>query len=242
MTLLSGITITGADDEVDPASLVELSRQFPFVEWGILFSPKRQGIWRYPSMKWVGSLLGARLMSSVPVHLSAHFCGACTRETLAGDDRWLILPFVDAFGRVQLNGFEWPADAFVPLAQRMTSKEFILQVRDEATLSNAVQAAAAIRSGEPTARVSALYDPSGGRGVESLGWPTAPPGLRLGYAGGIRAENVEIVLASRMPSGAPDAWIDLESGARDNYDTFDIDRVQEILKKVRPFVNAQALR
>jgi len=129
----------------------------------------------------------------------------------------------------------------VPLAQRLTSKEFILQVRDDATLSNAAQAAAAIRSGEPTARVSALYDPSGGRGVESLGWPNAPPGLRLGYAGGIRPENVEIVLASRMPATAPDAWIDLESGARDDYDAFDIDRVREILKKARPFVNARAI-
>ena len=34
MSILDRVTITGADDSVRPTDLLELSREFPFVEWG----------------------------------------------------------------------------------------------------------------------------------------------------------------------------------------------------------------
>lgn len=40
---LTRVTITGADDAVEPAELQALSHEFPFVEWGILHSYKRFG-------------------------------------------------------------------------------------------------------------------------------------------------------------------------------------------------------
>ena len=35
---LTRVTITGADDSVEPRALAELSEAFPFVEWGLLMS------------------------------------------------------------------------------------------------------------------------------------------------------------------------------------------------------------
>ena len=35
---LNRVTITGADDFTEPKDLVELSEEFPFVEWAILLS------------------------------------------------------------------------------------------------------------------------------------------------------------------------------------------------------------
>ena len=37
---LTKVTLTGADDFTDPKRLIEISREYPFVEWGILFSLK----------------------------------------------------------------------------------------------------------------------------------------------------------------------------------------------------------
>ena len=32
------VTITGADDSIQPSQLLDLQKEFPFVEWGILLS------------------------------------------------------------------------------------------------------------------------------------------------------------------------------------------------------------
>jgi len=39
---INKITITGADDRTKISDLVQLQKDYPFVEWGILFS-KEQG-------------------------------------------------------------------------------------------------------------------------------------------------------------------------------------------------------
>jgi hypothetical protein len=35
---LKTVTITGADDAVDPEELLQIQQRYPFVEWGILLS------------------------------------------------------------------------------------------------------------------------------------------------------------------------------------------------------------
>ncbi len=56
------VTLTGADDSVRPAELVEISQQYPLVEWGILFSKSQQGTARFPHSigyrNWTISLMG----------------------------------------------------------------------------------------------------------------------------------------------------------------------------------------
>ncbi|MEI7997808.1 MAG: hypothetical protein WCH01_23235, partial [Methylococcaceae bacterium] len=45
-------TLTGVDEKTSLMQIAELSERFPFVEWGFLYSPKRQGNpGRYPSVK-----------------------------------------------------------------------------------------------------------------------------------------------------------------------------------------------
>src|SRR5271167_3408365 len=98
--MLRGVTITGADDRVDPGALISLQREFPFVEWGILMSVKRQGTPRYPSDAWIQSLPRG-------LRLSLHCCGDAARRVLAGTHiPWhRVEPH---FSRYQMNGYVAP--------------------------------------------------------------------------------------------------------------------------------------
>ncbi len=226
--MLTGVTITGADDAVDPRELARLSGEFPFVEWGILFSPKRAGTPRYPSPGW--------LMHLPRMRVAAHFCGECTRATLAGEPGWMLITVAREYARLQINGFEPPAAGLVSLARRPHSPHIILQVREE----RAIQDAARVAHEIGPERASLLFDPSGGRGIEPFRWPTPPFGLRMGYAGGINPSNVldvigDIAVANVMTF--EDWWIDLESGVRDEHDRFDLRRVRELLEKVAPHIS-----
>ena len=70
------ITFTGVDGKTDPLALVELSDDYP-LEWGVLFSPKRQGAEpRYPRLETVGWMV-----SELPVRWSAHLCGGDARQS-----------------------------------------------------------------------------------------------------------------------------------------------------------------
>lgn len=98
---LTHVTFTGADDFVDPQALLDLSAEFPLIEWGILFSVKRQASPRFPSTRWV-----YRLMEMAPIgtRFSAHLCGQYVRDvTTNGDLTWADLGLWYLFDRIQLN-------------------------------------------------------------------------------------------------------------------------------------------
>ncbi len=244
-------TVTGADDAVDPKELVRLAEEFPFVEWGILFSATRAGGHRYPSRSWVSRLHRANQNSAM--NLSAHFCGAMARETLAGESKHVMdLPtrgFSPMFQRVQLNGYSTETKSAEDLRFLAGGAgiEFILQVRSLHEMHGAFDDARVMNTNDQRQRLaSILFDPSGGTGTSLLTAdsipkpPTAEPftsthapsptPLRMGYAGGINPENVDEVIAA-LPSTW--SWIDLETGARDEQDNFDVDRVREVLARVQ---------
>lgn len=225
--MLTRVTITGADDDVDPVDLHCLSAEFPFVEWAILRSA-RAGRSRYPSAEWLGAL-AASLEGRPPIRLAAHLCGVFARDALVGSTT-----FVDAvlFQRHQINGFALPAAAFFEMASQ-TQTEFILQVRSESDLFPVVAGvtACSVLGG----RFSLLFDPSGGRGVEAVRWPTPLVGVSMGYAGGIKPTTVEAVLRDIGPVDG-DFWIDMESGVRVD-DRFDLALVREVLSRAAPFVS-----
>ena len=224
--MLTRVTITGADDGVEPQRLVDFSGEFPFVEWGILMSTKRQGTSRYPSHDWIVALMVAT--SGTPTQLSAHLCGDYARGAMAGD-----VTFVDStFQRHQINGFTVPAAKLIALA-RTCPIEFILQVRDEGGLAPACSAATLIGTDTP-GRASLLWDPSGGRGIEADRWPPPLPGVAMGYAGGIKPHTVESVL--RDIGGDAPFWIDMESGVRGADDRFDLDLCRKALEAAQPFL------
>lgn len=238
IAMLQGVTVTGADDEVDPRELVALTREFPFVEWGILMSISRCGSPRYPTRKWMVGLENvakdARRTNDPtvkPMALSAHFCGQVARAALSGSLH--DLPVIEEVQRIQVNGYVAPSPGLIRFAERMPCYEIILQVRDEGSLQAAANDARAMRS------ASLLFDPSGGRGLEPFKWPRAPAGMRVGYAGGITPGNVrESVQRVYEDTGflAGDFWIDLESGARDERDRFDLERVRRLLEYVAPLI------
>lgn len=248
---LTRVTITGADDAVDPKALVDLSLEFPFVEWGVLFAPSRTGSPRYPSAAWVERLViqedrtSAAWDDDVDIHLAAHFCGRAARETMDGS--WSLLDETSlAFRRVQLNGFG--TNNLHTVVEMITRRahhagcadEFILQARDAEGLAAAVLACNL--TGGARARVSALWDVSGGRGLAPDAWPHAPTladgrsRLSLGFAGGIGPDNVEDVLRAIGDREEP-FWIDMETGVR-TATGFDLALVRMVLEKAKPFVRS----
>lgn len=209
------ITFTGVDDETDLDRLVELqAKHVGRVEWGVLFrglaGPQPP---RYPNIARIRTL--ANLARSGQVRLSLHLCGAASRAFFA--EPWGVLPAFDDFDRVQVNAKTYPCDERMDELAQKARKPIIQQVR----------------GGFPVQwpkRVQCLFDESGGRGTTPKGWPVAPAGRRVGYAGGIGPANVaETLLAIPAPAG--EFWIDMESGVRTD-DRFDLDKCEAVLSEV----------
>jgi hypothetical protein len=218
------VTITGADDAVDPKALSQLSVDFPFVEWAFLVSEKRAGTPRYASVRRIAQQL------TWPGTVAVHLCGSDARALIAGRDHWVLQHSI-RLRRIQLNGYDAPASTGLLEIARQHYVWFVLQCRSVETLPAVVEDAKRF----PGRRGEVLFDPSGGRGVELATFPASPDRVRLGFAGGIAADNVVDVLL-KIGKRAEPFWIDLESGARDQHDAFDLARVRWILEKAAPFV------
>jgi hypothetical protein len=241
---LTRVTITGADDGVDPGALIDLSASFQFVEWGLLGSDSRRGTTRYPSDDWMRRFIEARGASSATVSWAMHLCGYWSRLTMAGADGALTAIRSLAWRsfstpRVQLNGFSKYRLPMLALAKQMPEFEFILQCQHHDAL---VEAGYLHLQHHNT---SVLWDTSGGRGVDD-GWADIPyPANReapkYGWAGGITEHNIvakiEQVLRDNDLPALRDAecWLDLETGARTD-DRFDLDKVRRVLELAKPFV------
>ena len=240
--ILDRVTLTGADDSVDVKELIPLSRDYPFAEWGILFSGRRLGMPRYPSRAWLAEL--ERLMWQVPMRLSAHLCGRWVRDLVTGGKfTWKDEHAMEEkhFQRVQLNfhgefhrrcmAFEQILMTDAPLCESSSGgRQFILQcdgvndpaAKDWANIADAVP----------------LFDQSGGAGIVPGEWPKAWPGVYCGYAGGLGPDN----LAEQLPrielaAGDERVWIDMERKVRSEDDCkFDLEKVRRVLDTVRPWV------
>ena len=246
------VTMTGADDRTDPLALLDLSRRYPFVEWGVLLSERRAGTNRYPGADWVRALLrlapyreGARF--------AAHLCGATMRrfvETFSATaepdhDAWLapfgltMAEYGSFFGRTQVNfdqGREGFAEArLATLIQRWkgrTRGDLITQHNPaNADLWPALQSADRADGRGP--RHQLLMDASGGRGVSPEEWPRPIAGGFCGYAGGLGPDRILADL-DRIAEVTGDGviWIDMEGRLRDAADRFDLERVETVLRAV----------
>ena len=215
------VTITGADNDVDPAELKKLSWEYPFVEWGILYSHKRQGTPRYPDRDWIAHL--ADEAKHPIVQVAVHLCGSAAREMVAGQSIWPVGGGVTRtpFQRIQINGYTGKLHRKYT---RRPGPELILQVREASEIC--IVALDVLEM--PNASI--LYDPSGGRGIAPQGWPDAPAGVRMGVAGGIGLDNVVEVWGQAGAVGA--SWVDMETSVRNVNDRFDLVRVRAVLKAV----------
>lgn len=219
--ILQLVSMTGADDMVDPAELLALSIQYPLVEWAILSSQKREGTARYPSESWVETFHAV----CPNVQKAIHLCGRDVDDFLAEDAR--ILAKVRKFDRIQLN-----------FNQRAHPKNLDVLAR----VANSIEQTIIVQHNSANAmlwqelhdkvnRLTVLFDASGGRGVVPEGdWPPIFPNTVCGYAGGLGPDNVREALPAiaKQANGNP-CWIDMESKLRTDDDRFSLAACSSVL-------------
>jgi hypothetical protein len=236
---LKVVTITGADDSIDPHELAKLSQEFPFVEWAILLSKKQMGNKRFPSTEWMTELK----KDADKLQLAGHLCGSWLRVNLMnfGDIEFTKeIPLWDDFQRIQLNFHAEKTDLSEEALKALRNqtwhkkKQFIVQMDGvNNDLYKNLLFAGVLTSG--------LFDTSHGAGVlPSTGWPDVIPSINphtyRGYAGGLSPDNIEEQLIKLESAVGDDlVWVDMETKVRSHNDMqFDLNKVRtclEIAKK-----------
>jgi hypothetical protein len=211
------ITFTGLDAWTDLDRVEALSSRYP-IEWGVLFSPDRQGNDpRYPDLIVVRRITDRRLK------LAAHLCGGHAKAILAGEDCPSIAGLLaGAFQRFQVNTTDPSAD---PAVVQSFARD----------MNIAGQSILQTRSGFPSdPRVDWLYDRSGGRGEAPAAWPVPEPGAAIvGYAGGLGPDTIAQALdtiSEQHPVGRP-FWIDMETHIRTD-GRLDLDKCEAVCRTV----------
>lgn len=229
------VTITGADDGVeDPQELLHLSEEFPFVEWGILFSVPKQGTDRYPSASWLQKLnsvcnIALETHGKVP-NLSAHLCGVYAKNVIYKNE---VMLSSNHFKRVQLNlpqkdFHKTDLENLYSFAQSTYPDiEWLFQYRGQED-DHKVEEMIKFNSGKGVFGV--VYDISGGQGISPDAWPKPFSTIRTGYAGGLNPDNLEEQL-NQIACVVDDqpVWIDMETGVRTD-NKFDLSKVRRCLE------------
>jgi phosphoribosylanthranilate isomerase len=228
---ITKVTITGADDSTDRVALWDLFQEFPFVEWGILFSKSKIGTPRYPSVSWLSDFF------KLSVPCAAHFCGWHSREVVEQGNTNLLDTAALNFNRIQINfTFKWSKSwDLIPVlrwAKNNPDTSLIFQVNN----SNR-EAIETIEQAKVSNNIDLLYDNSGGKGkvIEILEPPF--PLSFTGYSGGISPENIEEVANMLFVyfDNDTDVWIDMESGVRTD-DQLDLKKVRQVLEVCNQFI------
>lgn len=229
--MLTTVTFTGADDSIAPDELCYLSELYPFVEWGILFSQRHQGSYRYPSAAWIERL---SKIKPLRMKLSAHLCGWWVRDIVQhGNFGWhRAHEYADMFDRIQLNfhaeRMRGASGLDVVLNAGAWHKPFILQcdnVNDSLARDMALHWPGAVQP---------LFDTSGGAGVLPQSWPSPWPSTVCGYAGGLGPSTIVPELTKiAAVTGDSEYWIDMERRVRSADDTkFELMKVQDVLHTI----------
>lgn len=245
---LDRVTITGADDLTPIDRMFEISREFPFVEWGILSSESNfAGSPRFPSTNWCERLIVA---SQGRLKLSLHLCGRWVRELLMGRNELPGDCISGAFQRVQLNFHaertECDPTAFFAALLEMdidSRKQWIFQ-HDGAGGNDHHDAVHAEGFDGKHIDAVALFDVSGGAGIVPKEWPE-PEYIESsdgeteqyayhGYAGGLGPDNVlaELERIRKVVDGVNETtrvWIDMETQVRTD-ERLDLDKVVAVLR------------
>jgi hypothetical protein len=248
---LAHITLTGADDTTSIDDLLEISRTYPLVEWGILLSSKSMGNGRYPNAEWIKDLSHATYDNIFGprkgrAKFAAHLCGPTMRSFMktstVADDTWTQIHgiseqrFNSLFSRAQIN--------FNAIREKFTDKNLIdmlegwyetadgnliTQHNDNNTGVWKPLQAYEMENGALKAH-QILHDASGGLGHLPDSWQKPIAGVLNGYAGGISPDNVIATLEDlETIVGEGFTWIDMESSLRDDQDRFCIDTVKRTL-------------
>ncbi len=235
--MIERVTITGADNSVNPKEILGLSLLYPFVEWGILLPfSSYDGTRRFPNKQWFMDFIRLRQEYDNPenIRLSAHICPPYSTNIIQYGNIEKTFEELDIvisyFGRIQLNVHSIPVSsycsAFIDWC-KTAPQEVILQadgVNDWIT------------KGVPN--VSVLYDTSSGAGEFSNEWANHSQLEKpFGYAGGLNIETLPIAIVEWFKQDDSKLfWIDLETGVRQD-GLFDSSKAQAILDYTEPFID-----
>lgn len=226
---INKVTITGADDKIFKKDLIGYQTEYPFVEWGILFSKNKESTQRYPSLQHITNEYDSDLK------LSAHFCGWYSKEVLENKNYKLIEKLKNRFERVQLNynfknSTNWDLNSLIDFLKDYNKIDVILQYNksNSLVLQN-------IMNDELPNNLNFLYDSSGGRGTE-ISKIESPFKNYTGYSGGLNVDNINNICQNiSNDSNTDNVWIDLESGVRTNND-FDFNKLKTILEISKKYI------
>ena len=236
MRMLMACTLTGLDEWTDLDKVVSLSRRYKFAEWGVLYSPARQGVEkRYPSFNKIGWINQLREMRVC--RLAMHVCGVGVNEVIGGRQGWLD-EWLEGFGRVQLNlrGDRFASEQVADAVRRIRSADSQRTVIVQVNAANM----GLCRELNGIVGLELLWDSSGGRGVGCEKWANWGDAQHQGiaqcmwgYAGGLGPCNVttELPKIARAANGRA-FWIDMEQKLRSDSDEFDLAEAEEVLQAV----------
>jgi hypothetical protein len=257
---ISNLTITGADESVDPKDLFSLTLKYPFVEWGILLSKANEGKKPcYPGVDWIYEFGVQCLRYRVEngekdSPASCHLCGKWAEDLIAGgnlfwDERsgWL-----DRFHRMQINTagrtIIYNDEGFIANLRKITSNP-LTNVRHVIIQMDGVNDRLYGLCCDTDLDVSPLFDKSYGLGKLPNEWPKPCVKYQvtkknsivfypspLGYAGGLNPDNLEKqieIISGRVEPCRPQVWLDMQSGVRsDEGKKFDLAKAEACLKIV----------
>lgn len=235
---LKYVTMTGADDGTDITHLLELSKEFPFVEWGLLVSTKTDYRPRMPSPQWIYQLLTAAEFDDI--NLSLHICGKPVRDMLMGvfHERltWLLS---ERFQRFQINTHaekhEWDYNGITLIRSFGLKPIFQIDGINESLFDECCE--------DNVPQLQAIFDLSHGAGVLPKSWPKVygednnGDEIHCTYAGGLGPENLSEQLKRIADvAGENTVSIDMETRVRSNNDqTFDLSKVRKCLEIAQPY-------
>jgi hypothetical protein len=244
--MLRYVTVTGLDDKTDLIDFLILSKEYSFVEWGVLVFdsyPRPQS--RFPHHDVIRNL--AKCKEILPqINLSLHVCGPYLRKIIHNGD-WQVfndlnylehvngINVVNCFSRIQLNLSHMISEIQEPFFESLKNinQEIILQLKSIEGNEELIEKCS------KNAKISVLFDASGGKGKLPEKWPNSIK--NCGYAGGLTPDNVkeQLCLIKNLVGDNGPIWIDAESSLR-SYDEFNLIKVEEFLINSLPFVEKES--
>lgn len=248
---LKQVTVTGADDSVNYYDLYDISRQFSFVEWGVLLSKNSEGYPRFPTLKWLEGFMNEEPLG---VHVSGHLCGTWVRDLVSGGSQFLSDYYLNdtrrdlfyRFERLQLN---FHGTKHILSLESFARKLGLLTVIGKQQVVFQMDGVNddiyyyIISLGKNSGiNAVALFDLSGGQGELPKEWQ-GHLGDYCGYAGGLSSDNLVEQLGKIEKKITPEGknpypiWIDAETHLRspDNL-KFDLGKVVKFLEIAKPYV------
>lgn len=230
------VSLTGAEDSVDPVALAELGKRHRHAEWALLYVQEREGKGRNPSKAWRERFLAE--MESSDGRSALHLCAQQSFERLLAEGVWDELR---RYSRIQANlnsrGDFFSKDQSFKIWDALAGGTGGLIIQYHEAVEPWADEWMNMRGPDP--KVTVLFDESKGRGKMPGGWRAKLAGVDCGYAGGLGYENV----AEQMPSiaaaaGASGCWIDMETRLRTD-GLFDLSKCLLVLEAAAPWLEAR---